>query len=194
MRSGEFSSEGSFSGDLLHVRLAALRLSELSSDIDAACSEVPSGEIAADVSFADWAKEMASRSTGLLERLAKNVQRIADGILVSDDLRTVAEVDALAAALREDFLALLAMRDAALLRAWPSNMSEFADRAARSIALRLQRLGSVCGTLSSLMVAAGSGNSAEARELDMTMNLDLSHDLLVLAAESRGTVPVWKLC
>lgn len=194
MRSDEFSAEGSFSGDTPHVRLAALRLYDLSRDIDSACSEVPLGEVAADSTFSDWAKEMASRSTILLERLAKNVHRLAAGILASDELRTVAEVDALVAALREDLLALLAMRDAALLRAWPPNMREFGDRAARSIGATLKRLGSVCGMLSSLMAAAGPGCSVEVSDLDVTMDLDLSHHLLVLAAESRGNVPVWKFC
>lgn len=194
MTPDEFSAEGTVSGDSPHVRLAAMRLRELARDVEVAFSEVPLGVVPADASFSDWAKETASRSTALIDRLARNVRRLAEGILVSDDLLTVAEVDALAAALREDVLALLAIRDAALLRAWPPPMRVFGDRAAGLIGARLRRLGIVCGALSTLMLAAGPASSADIGELDVTMDLDLSHDLLVLASESRGIVSIWRYC
>ena len=189
-----FAIDGELADSNPNLRLASLRLSELARDVESACSEQAAGRIDPETALPEWLLTASSVAERAVQRLATSVQRLADGILISDRAMKVADIDSVVALLRDDMLAVLALRDAVALRAWPADMRGLAQKAEQSIVARLRQFGRVCDTLAKLMRSAHPSNAAEARDLDVVLDLDLGHELRVLASRAKGEVPIWKYC
>lgn len=189
-----FEADGPLPSNSPHARLAALRLAELARDVREAIATPASGEIPADRAFPDWIAAAAPRAQAALVRLGSNMQQMADQVLLRQDGAKVSDVDNVIAALREDFLALLALRDATTLRRFPEPMKAYAAEATARIAARLRDFGRACSLLSTVILHPERMQADGELETGIAIDLDLAHELQVIAAKARGPVALWRYC
>ena len=194
MAEENFDATGPLAVDAPHVRLAGLRLAELARDVREALATPAAGMIEADLDFPDWVERAAPRAQAALMRLGENMAQLAQRILLHDGSLKVTDVDNTVASLREDFLALLALRDATTLRRFPEAMKTHAFEATERISHRLRDLGSACALLSAMILHPERMQTDGALDLGISLDLDLAHELRGIAAKARGPIALWRYC
>lgn len=194
MNSGEFARNGELATGAPHIRLAGLRLGELARDVRNALATPPAGSVEADLDFPDWADRVAPRAQLALSRLGENLERLGECVLLGDRPLSVVEVDNAINSLREDLLALLALRDAAALRRFGESMRPHAQEAVERIASRLRDLGRACSLLSATILHPDRMLADDTPDLGVSLDLDLAHELRAIAAAARGPAALWRYC
>ena len=189
-----YEAAGPLSSGTPHARLAALRLAELARDVREAIATPAAGEIDAEQAFPQWIEAAAPRAHAALLRLGSNIQQMAEQILLRHDTLEVRAVDNVIAALREDFLALLALRDATALRRFPEPMKAHAADAAERIVARMRDFERACSLLSTMILHPERMLADGELEAGIAIDLDLAHELQVIASQARGPVALWRYC
>lgn len=176
------------------IRLAGVRLAELARDVREALATPAACTIEAELDFPDWVDQVAPCAQAALSRLGGSIEQLGEWILLGDRFPSVSEVHNAIDSLREDLLAVLALRDAAALRRFRESMRPHAFEATERISTRLRNLGRACALLSAAILHPERMFAEGAPVLGMSLDLDLAHDLRAIALAARGPAALWRYC
>lgn len=175
-----------------HVRLAGLRLSRLVREIEEALSST-GGEVTASTQALSTSLIFAAVQTeNTLKRLADEVQRLTDRILLAADAVRVADVDGAFAELRRCVRELFALRNFCHPGRFPDREQPHVMDARARIAGCLERFGRCCGLLSAMILHPDRMGGDGDINLGVGLDLDLARQLAGIAGRSRPPLPLWR--
>lgn len=183
---------GLLRAEVPHVRLAGLRLSQLVREIEEALSST-GGEVTVSTQALSTSLIFAAVQTeNTLKRLANEVQRLTDRILLAADAVRVADVDGAFAELRRCLRELFALRNFCHPGRFPDRDQPHVIDARTRIAGCLKSFGRYCGLLSAMILHPKRMQADGDIDLSVALDLDLAQQLAGIAGRSRPPLPLWR--